>query len=300
MTLARALLLGTLLFPLSVVTVKAQDADYLYLHVSGHSVATNGAETPVSTGAFASTREMGKPMTTVFSMVGCGVLSVRRAPASFDDAAVAGWRVELTPLRKVGDAVTFRLRWTRALDPGGAPSPPSEDSEITLRAGESRPLDSVPVATPTALSADRRTCSTKSLSLRVTAQYPESDRRLVGVDVWLVERLANGAERSQLQSIRGTPHQPILFFFDRIADRNLDVFGNIRGESVQGGVELALEAMGAHFDTGQETGYQAIRWTRATLRLKPDETVEVPLPRDVPSVYGNGNFALRIRARQLR
>jgi hypothetical protein len=138
------------------------------------------------------------------------------------------------------------------------------------------------------------------VSLRVTAEFPELlERRLLGVDVWLVERLPNGTERSQLQSIRGTPHRPMSFFFDRISERNLDIFGNFIGEPSQDGVEVNLEAIGAHFDTGQP-GYQAARWTRATLRLKPDETVEVPLPRDVPRVYGDGNFALRIRARQLR
>ena len=67
-----------------------------------------------------------------------------------DDATVA-WRVELTPLHVVKDAVTFRLRWIRVAAPrqllnqlsldGKVAGATTEDLELTLRPGESWPMD---------------------------------------------------------------------------------------------------------------------------------------------------------------
>ena len=61
---------------------------------------------------------IGNPTVGVFSMFGCGGFSVTVPPNSFEENATAGWRVEITPLKVVNHAVTFRLRWVRALDTG--------------------------------------------------------------------------------------------------------------------------------------------------------------------------------------
>jgi hypothetical protein len=53
-----------------------------------------------------------------------------------------GWAVDITPVRVVNDAVTFRLAWARTREQGKASTQPSSDMELTLRPGESIPLDS--------------------------------------------------------------------------------------------------------------------------------------------------------------
>ena len=57
--------------------------------------------------------------------------------------ADVGWAVEITPVRVVNDAVTFRLAWARTRGQGKASTQPRNDMELTLRPGESIPLDSV-------------------------------------------------------------------------------------------------------------------------------------------------------------
>ena len=125
--------------------------------------------------------------------------------------------MEVTPLKIVNHAVTFRLRWVRALDKRqSVVSRASEDVEVTLQPGESRPLDSVPVVQPARRLSTAVPAEPKAVSLRVVADFPEFDRRLIGADVWLVERLPNGKEQSQLQSLRGLPNRPIAFYFDGV------------------------------------------------------------------------------------
>ena len=174
-------------------------------------------------------------------MRGCGVLPVTVPPNTFEENATVGWRVEVTPTRVVNHAVTFRLRWVRALDKGSGLTSAHEDVELTLRPGESRPLDSVPVVQTGVTTYDGRPCQTKAASLRVVADFPDFDRRLIGVDVWLVERLPNGKEQSQLQSLRGLPHRPIPFYFDCVLDgtKRLDIFGKLVADPEQGSIQIA-------------------------------------------------------------
>ena len=49
-----------------------------------------------------------------------------------EEKATAGWKVEVTPLKAVNHAVTFRLRRVRALDNSNGLSPASEDVEVKL------------------------------------------------------------------------------------------------------------------------------------------------------------------------
>jgi hypothetical protein len=142
----------------------------------------------------------------MFSFAECRRFHITHAPDTFRKEADAGWRVEITPLKVVDYAVTFRLHWMREIDRTG--ERPGETVEVTLKPGESRPIDTVQIAAGTKDSAGRP-CDMKTASLRVSADFPEFDRRLIGADIWLVERLPNGKERSQQQSIRGLPHRPI-------------------------------------------------------------------------------------------
>lgn len=280
----------------------AQPADEVRISVGGFVVAANGAEKAagVSRG-FGLT--IGKPTVGVFSMSGCGSFSVTIPPHPFEEKATAGWRVEVTPLKIVNHAVTFRLRWVRALDNGDGYSPVSEDVELTLRPGESRPLDSVPVVQAGARTIDGGPCRTKAVSLRISVDFPELDRRLIAADVWLVERLQNGKEESQRQSLRGLPHRPLTFYFDSVLDgtKRFDIFGKLVADPEQGGLQVTVETIRAGADPGQD-GYQSARWFRSTLHMKPDEIVEVALPKpdDKAAAFANRVFSIRIRSKQIR
>ena len=101
----------------------------------------------------------------------------------------SAWTVRITPTKRVGEAVTFRLQWGRSRD-NGKPSTVGDDTELTLRPGQSLSLDVMPQS-PEA-SAPSSSCVVKGLSMSVAVEHdpePLQDRRLVAVDLWLVERL---------------------------------------------------------------------------------------------------------------
>jgi hypothetical protein len=245
----------------------------------------------------------GKTKAAAFSVVGCGYVTMRSDSAgTFEKDAVAGWRVEITPTKIADHVVTFRLRWTRALDTTAKGVQPSEDIELTLKPGESRPIDTVPMP-PAATASDKKACAAKAASLRVSVDFPEIDNRLFGADIWLVERLADGTERSQQQAVRGIPHQPIPFYFDRIGD--VDLFGHITIEPESTGSMFALEVVRAQTNVPPPVdprGYQAAHWDRSNAHVRPDEVIEVPLPQleERFGPYAKRSFALRIKARQIR
>jgi hypothetical protein len=280
----------------------AQTADEVQISVGGFELAANGAEKEAGVRRSTGPLIIGKPTVGVFSIHGCGYFTVTAPPDGFDKNATVGWRVEVTPKRVVNHAVTFRLRWARALDKGSGLTPVSEDMEVTLRPGESRPLDSVPVVQTGVTTYDGRPCETKVVSLRVVVDFPNLDRRLISVDVWLVERLSNGKEESQMQYLRGLPHRPISFYFDGVFDgtARLDIFGKLVGDPQQGSIDIALETIRGEAHPGQP-GYQSARWFRSTLRMKPDEIVEVALPSDEKTAaFAKRVFSIRIRAKQIR
>ncbi len=91
-------------------------------------------------------------------------------PGGYEPAADLGWAVEITPVRVVDDAVTFRLVWARTRDEGKASTQSQSDRELTLRPGESIPLDSVHRPCP----GEPRTIGEL---LRVTWSLPRSGLR---------------------------------------------------------------------------------------------------------------------------
>jgi hypothetical protein len=288
---------------LTATVVDAQSVDDKALYVHGYQLTADGPEKAagvsrrVNVGAWS----IGKPISAVFSMFGCGDFSVSPAPDAFADNATAGWRVEVTPVRTVNHAVTFHIRWTRALDTGKSVTPVGEDIEVTLKPGESRPLDSVAVP-PTAKTHDGKPCGVKAGSLRVSVEFDTLDRRLIGADVWLVERLPNGKEDSQLQSIRTVPHRPVSVYFDSVKDgaNRFDFQGNLVADLVADGIKIDVEALRARADPAQN-GYQAASWFGSSIQLKPGEIVEVALTRRGESrAIDERQFVLRIQAKQIR
>lgn len=295
----RSILCGFALLALASDVTSAQSSD-MTISVSGFQTTAGGPEKEVGVtrGVPLYPNSFGRPTPAVFSMYGCGGFSVSPTGA-FEENAIAGWRVEITPIKVVEKAVTFRLRWVRALDTGRGFF--SEDLELTLQPGEWRSLDSVPV--PKGLkSLDGQPCNITSGSLRVTVEFNPLDRRLVGADVWLVERLPNGKEDSQLQSVRGILHHDIPFYFDAVSSgaERFDFFGHLSGELEDGGLEIAVEVARARPIGDKWAGYQSVRWFRSTIHVKPNETVEVALKAQDTGELAGRVFALRIRAKQVR
>ena len=280
----------------------AQDDSNLELWVAGYHLAADGPEKRVGVSWGPGKLTVGKSAIGIFSMRDCGRFTAATAANPFEENATAGWRVEITPIKIVDHAVTFRLRWTRAIDRSNDVSPTAEDVQVTLRPGESRPLDSVPVAQG-AKTFDNRPCNTRAASLRVSLDFPDFDRRLIGANVWLVERLPNGKEQSQLQSLRGVPNRPIPFYFDSVTDgtKRIDFFGKLVAHPEQGTLEVALETVRAHADPGP-AGYQAAQWFRSTVQMKPNEIVDVALkqPGEEAAAPGARVFSIRIQAKQIR
>lgn len=143
----------------------------------------------------------------------------------------------------------------------------------------------------------------KAASLRVSADFPQMDRRLIGADIWLVERLPNGRERSQRQSIRGLPHRAMPFYFDGIVDgdKRLDIFGELVADLEQASIQVGVETAAAKAHPGQ-SGYQSAQWFRSTLNIKPNEIVDVALTREgeKPPISDGRLLSIRIQAKQIR
>jgi hypothetical protein len=283
----------------------AQTQGEVQVSIAGFELAANGAEKPTGVRFSTGPLKIGEPAAAMFWVRGCGYFSLRWGPPyTFGENATAGWRVEITPLKVVSHAVTFRLRWTRALDTSKTFEPPREDIELTLKPGESRPIDSVPVVQAAVKTLDGKPCAIKTASLRVSADFPDMDRRLVGADLWLVERLPNGQERTQAQSVRGPFNRAIPFHFDSVVDgaKRLDIFGKLVADPVQGGFEVSVEAIRAVANPEPEWGYQAARWFQSTLHMKANEVVDVALPpQDDPGKTLNDRaFSIRIKPRQIR
>ena len=284
---------------------RAQAIDEFRITVSGFAVAANGVERSAGVSFWAEPITIGKPSIGVFSMFDCGYFSVTIPGNPFKDGATGGWRVEITPVKVAADGVTFRLRWVRALDKGAGLSAANEDIELTLKPGESRPLDTVPVAAG-AKTFDGRPCAMKAGSLRVSVDLRdlrELDRRLIGATVWLVEKMPNGTEVHQAQTVRGVPHRPIPFYFDSTPDgaNRLDFLGTLVADLEQGGIEITLETVKARADPGQ-TGYQSGNWFRSKMQMKPNEIIEVALRQPEEKAGGAAGrvFSLRIQAKQIR
>lgn len=169
--------------------------------------------------------------TTAFSRL-AGQCGTGVSPEPLGDLAQAGdgtmkkvysaWTVQVTPTRRVAEAVAFRLQWMRSRD-NGKPSTVSDDTELMLRPGQSLSVDVMPQS-PDA-SGPPSSCVVKALSLDVAVEHqpePDQDRRLIAVDLWLVERLPDGKERSQPLSLRGLYNEPIPFYFDTLTESTED------------------------------------------------------------------------------
>jgi len=285
----------------------AQTPNDLQVQLGAYTSNTNGGEKPVgvwfSTGPVA----IGKRVTSAFS-VGetCDAFSVS-SDGSLREHATAAWKIDVTPTRVVGDAVTFRLRWQMAAMRGdrmglefGETFPRPDEIELTLRPGESWVVY-------TLRNIYRYSCGGTS-SIRVSVDnhpWEEEERRLVVADLWLVERPSNGKEtqRSQPLSVRGLPNRPSPFYFDSIVDANvtLDIYGTLISRLESGVIAISIETR-SRWAPGSPNISGPQRSVKSDIQVKPAETVEIRLPilGDEAGPFAKRAYSLRIRARQLR
>ena len=303
---------------LGVGVARAQTAEDLEVAVSVLNVQTNGAEKLA--GGSLTTGPVSKKASSDgrFSVRPCGAFSIEaKAEGAFAEGATTGWRVHITPLGMNDGAVKFRLQWIRALDTGKEMSAKSEDVELTLRPGESRSLDSVSVppdkntGRPCPIWDNRgKQTELSRVGLRVSVEYTPHEsleRRLVGVDLWLIERVPGGAERTQSMSVRGLPHREIPFYFDAITEKelSLEVLGHVAASPEGAAIAVQLQTRshwGPSVFDWRDGKRASIRYVDSRLQLKSGETVEVALPQLEGSAgpFAARRYAIRIRARQLR
>lgn len=235
--------------------------------------------------------------------------------------AVAAWTYEVTPIRVVGDAVTFKLHWTRSRDRGKDSSVPNGDLELTLRPGESLPIDFAEVP-PTGVSS---VCAFTRAEMRVGVDFyprPDDDRRLVAIDLWLVQRLADGTQKTEAISVRGQFYRPIPFYFSTLTDASVsvDLFGELTVRPRDGFTEVIIETRsrlveGDKISTTMPMNRQVTppgdtprtlfgsRKVESTLQLKADDVVSIELPRLTENQSGgfaNQALSITLRTRRLR
>ena len=283
----------------------------------GVSYATDYGETPGGIWRSTGPVIIGKPTVSTFSLGdNCAAWSVSSRVGDVRDDATTAWNIETTAIRVVRGAITFRLRWVRyaalrqqfdqiPLESSKAFRMPNEDIELTLRPGESSVLDTVRVPAGSK-TMEGRTCRGNA-SIRVSVDnYPseDNDRRLVAADLWLVERLSNGTEaRRSDVSVRGLPNRPFRFYFDRIVEGklSLDIYGILIARPENAAMAVSVETRSHWGDPSVADNFIGPqRSVESLIKVKPEEIVEIPLPKLGEGPFGNRQFSIRIRARQLR
>lgn len=287
----------------------AQTFENLTIDVEGRTIGVTGGEKPnvgFSTGPIV----IGKPRRDTIAKVPnmCGFTVGSGIPSG----TISAWSVEVTPIRVEGEAVTFRLGWSRSRDNGTESSSPSGDQEITLRPGQSLPLDIVPLSP--AVTMPYQQCQVRATSLRVAVNYwprPDVDRRLLATDLWLIERAADGSETSRALSVRGPFNRATPFYFDTISDGGISVefFGEFTVSNAGDAMLIKLETrsrlvQGAETTTTiREGALYSTRMVDATIRLKPNDVASVELPKlgaNSVGAFANRTFSIRVRSRQVR
>jgi hypothetical protein len=296
----------------------AQTFDHLRIDVTGLAVQTDGGER----------RSAGHSVSVIIGRADTGAMSKTSevcglgASSRVRPDAVAAWTYEVTPIRVVDDAVTFRLRWLRSRDRGKESTAPGGDVELTLRPGQSLPIDFAEVP-PTGAEA---ICAFTRAELRVSVDYnprAQDDRRLVAIDLWLVQQLADGTKKTEPLSVRGQFYRPIPFYFSTLTDAGVwvDLFGEITVRPRDGSNEVLVETRSRLVEGdkislalpmprqvtppggGPPLRVFGSRSVESTLRLKADDVVSIGLPRlteNEAGAFANQALSITLRARVIR
>jgi hypothetical protein len=105
-------------------------------------------------------------------------------------------------------------------------------------------------------------------------------------------------------SVRGLPNRPFRFYFDRIVEGkiSLDIYGILIARPETAAMAVSVETR-SHWDLSQPDNSMGPQLSvESVIKLKPEEIVEIPLPKlgDSAGPFGKRSFSIRIRARQLR
>lgn len=295
----------------------AQPPVDLQIQLGVYIMTPFGGEQPAGVWRSTGPVVMGKPVSSTYSFgTACEEWMVSTDGSVREDATTA-WRIEITPIRIIRHAVTFRLRWLRtaglqqqldhlSLDDAKAARLPIEDIELRLGPGESWPVDSVRVPPGTKM-VDGRPCG-RTASIRVSVdRHPsaEAEPRLIGAELWLVERLADGSEvqRGQPLAVRGLPGRPFNFYFDSIVDGEaiLDIYGILIARRFEEEIAVSVETRSRWApELRNLRGPQ--HFLNSEIRVHPSETVEIRLPLlgEDAGPFAKRSLSIRIRARQLR
>ena len=161
---------------------------------------------------------------------------------------------------------------------------------LTLKPGGHVVVDRVPVS-PVA------GCDAIGLGLDIGLK-PATESTVVETELWLVQRQADGSEKSERQVVRSKLGEPVHYYFPR-AFGDMNVSGAVvprttRDSKVQLSLTIAREAP----DTSNEWAFRAASATYP-LSVGPEEVPSFPLSATRISQSGTP-FSLRLRSRVLR
>ena len=120
-----------------------------------------------------------------------------------------------------------------------------------------------------------------------------------------MERLPSGAEaqRGQQTSVRGLPGRSARFYFDSIVDGHvaLDVSGVVTPKLAGTAMTVAVDTR-SRWNDAAAARYSSGIWrsVESEIQITGPEIVEVRLPVLDAGPFAKREFAIRIRARQLR
>ena len=277
----------------------ANDPSQFKINVDGVVGKTTGGDQG-SAGAGTGPIQLGKASNVILSMSKdsqrCGFSA--RGAGSLESNANLGWTATVTPTRVDGEAVTFTIKWARAIANDKPSSGIGGEEQITLRVGEKLTLDSV-------VHPGADACRFATASLVVNVERTVNgwlDARLVETDIWLVEYLPNGKEESQHVVVRSQLYVWTPFFFDAIqANRKLvDHHGEFLITPGAGYLEVQLLPRRRVSDPGVPPKPTSDLNSTATLRLKPQDVGEWGWQMPPNDPLGGRKFSIRIQVRQIR
>lgn len=311
----RSLALCLLFVLASAGVANAQTYQDLRIQLEAYVWWPDGGEKPAGVRRSTGPVVIGAPVRSTFSLGD----ACDRFQVSSDDSVIDGattvWKLETTAVRVAGNAVTLRLRWVRltgrrqmeqfSFESGKGTRIP-EEVELTLRPGESWPVDPVRVP-PGAKTIHGRPCSGEA-SIRVSVEnnpWEEEERRLVVADLWLIERLPDGSEaqRGAPISVRGLPNSPFRFYFDSLVDSKLtlDIYGILVARLGTDAIFVTIETR-SRWSPGPQNILGPQQSVTSDIQVKPAETVEIRLPPlgEHAGPFAKRAYSIRIRVRQLR
>lgn len=314
--MAFRLSVGAVIFQLVFPALStAQSVDNLLVWVHGFEVHDDGGSRPRVSSAGRGLVIGQTESAAIWKAGNRCVMGV--APRLMEPDAEIAWTIQTTPLRVVDETVTFRLAWRRERNRGQATQGPSGTAELTLRPGETFPIDLVDVLTENGESP----CPYRRVGLRVTVDHQpaaDDERSLVETRLWLVRRRPNGSQQVEPLSVRGLPGRPVPFYFSTVTDENvsLDFFGDVTVRPRDGRQQIELVTRSRLVAGGRETVSMPVddpqglgrrffgaRMVTSTVEVTPDEVVSVELPRlseNDDGAFSDQTFSITIQSRQIR